>query len=194
MTKKLGRLLNKRVLLGAIIGIVIAGLAGGAYYFYTQNQKQQAEKATEQKKTVAAERSKLDDAAFRGDRDIAAEYTALSQANDLDAAYKIYVSAAQKLTENTAKIALYEQAVATASRAKQSDHAIQYAVILSDLANNYRASANAAYLYGANKDYENQKKYLQKAISQLESVPKESAEYNDMKAYYEGLLAKVGAN
>lgn len=194
MTKKLGRVLNKRVLLGAIIGFLMIALAAGAYYFYTQNQKQQTEKAAEQKKVVATERKKLDDTAFRGDRDLAAEYAANVQEEQLDAAYQVYESAAQKATDKTAKISLYEQAVTIAYRAKQSDHAIKYAIKASDLANNYRASANVADLYGLSKDYDNQKKYLQKALGQIEALPKDSVEYTTMKAYYQDRLSKVGVS
>lgn len=195
MTKK-SRLTSKKrtiITLGSVLIVLIAG-AAVAYHFYTQNQKQQTEKTVEQKKVVDIERKKLDDTAFRGDRDVAAQYVAKIQDGQLDDAYDLYVSAAQKVADNTAKIALYEQAVAIASQAKQSDHAIKYAVALSDLANNYRASANVAYLYGVDKDYTNQKKYLQQAINQIEKLPQGSDEYRDMKAYYQTELSKVGGN
>jgi tetratricopeptide (TPR) repeat protein len=191
MTKKFGRLPKKRVFIGVIGGLIILG-AGlfATNYFYTQNQLKQSE----QKKTTESERKKLDTAAFRGDRDIAAQYVERVQSNQQDAAYDLYESAAQKLTDTSAKIALYEQAVSIASRAKQTDAAIKYALSLSELSNTHRASANLAYLYGVNKDYANQKKYLQQALDQLEVLPKDSAEYTDMKTYYQDMLAKVGVN
>lgn len=191
MTKLFGRLPSKRVLLGVVVGLSILGVGVfAANYFYTHNQQKQAE----QKKVVQSERKKLDDAAFRGDRDIAAQYMEKTQAEQSGAAYDVYESEAKKLTDSAAKIALYEQAVSVASKAKRIDHAIKYAVTLSDLSNSHRASANVAYLYGQNKDYENQKKYLQQAIDQLEVLPKDSPEYTDMKAYYQSLLAKVGGS
>lgn len=191
MTKQFGRLPGKRVFIWVTIGLLILGVgAFGANYFYTHLQQQQAE----QKKAVDDERKKLDDTAFRGDRDVAAQYIEKIQAKQLDGAYKIYESAAQNLTDNAQKIALYEQAVAIASRAKQADHALKYAESLSTLSGSHRASANVAYLYGQKKDYENQKKYLQQAINQLEALPKDSQEYSGMKAYYQDMLAKVGVN
>ena len=191
MTNNSGRGLNKRALLLGIAGILLLAVGGAAaYYFYTKNQQQQAE----QKNAVADERNKLDEAAFRGDRDIAAQYIEMVQRKEFDKAYNLYESAAKKLTDSTAKVALYEQAVSVASRAKQMDHAAKYAATLSAVSDSHRASANAAYLYGQNKDYENQKKYLQQAIAQLETLPKDSQEYTSMKAYYEGLLSKVGTN
>lgn len=191
MTKLFGRLPSKRVLLGVVVGLFVLGVGVfAANYFYTHNQQKQAE----QKKVVQSERKKLDDAAFRGDRDIAAQYMEKTQAEQSGAAYDVYESEAKKLTDSAAKIALYEQAVSVASKAKRIDHAIKYAVTLSDLSNSHRASANVAYLYEQNKDYENQKKYLQQAIDQLEVLPKDSPEYTDMKAYYQSLLAKVGSS
>jgi tetratricopeptide (TPR) repeat protein len=191
MTKKFGRLPSKRVVIGAVIGLLILGMGAlAANYFYTQQQHKQAE----QKKAVANERTKLDDVAFRGDRDIAAQYMEKINAKQFDAGYRLYESAAQQLTDKTAKVVLYEQAVTVSSRAKQVDHAIKYAVSLSELNNTHRSSANVAYLYGQKKDYENQKKYLQQAIDQLETLPKDSQEYTAMRAYYQGLLAKVGVN
>lgn len=191
MTKKFGRLPSKRVFIWMAIGLFILVVgAFGANYFYTHLQQQQAE----QKKAVDDERKKLDDTAFRGDRDVAALYMEKIQAKQLDAAYKLYESAAQKLPDTAQKIALYEQAISIASQAKQADHALKYAETLSVLSGNHRASANVAYLYGQKKDYENQKKYLQQAIDQLETLPKDSQEYSGMKAYYQDMLAKAGAN
>ena len=191
MTKKLGRMPNKRIFLVVAVGVLVLG-AGvvAASYFYTHDKEQQ----TEQKKVIDDERSQLDAAAFRGDRDVAAVYLERVKDKQSDAAYEVYQSAVQKLPDDASKIALYEQGIEISIQAKQIDHAIRLAVQLSDLSNTHRSSANAAYLYGLNKDYENQKKYLQKSIDQLEQLPKDSAEYIDMKAYYQDMLSKVGVN
>jgi flagellar basal body-associated protein FliL len=191
MSKKSGKLSKKTTVKIIIIALAVLVAGVAAYYFYMQSQTQQQ---VEQKKVVADERQKLDDAAFRGDRDLAAEYTAMIQENQPEAAYSLYEAAAKNSTDSTAKIALYEQGVVIATTMKQSDHAIKFAVALSDLANNDRASANVAYLYGLEKDYTNQKKYLQQALDQIETLPKDSPDYVSMKAYYQDMLAKVGTN
>jgi tetratricopeptide (TPR) repeat protein len=191
MSKKIVWSPKKRILILGPIGLIILGLAAGAaYYFYTQNQMKQVE----QKKVVADERRNLDDDAFRGDRDLAAEYTTKLQDEQPEAAYDIYEAEAAKLTDNAAKIALYEQAVAIAHKANQPDQAIKFSITLSELANNARASANVAYLYGLKKDYTNQRKYLQQALDQVEALPKDTPEYVSMKAYYQEQLSKVGTN
>jgi flagellar basal body-associated protein FliL len=194
MSKKSDKLSKKRTRLIVIIAIlIILLLGGGAYYAYSQSQQRQA-KVTEQKKIISDERKKLDEAAFRGDRDLAAQYAEATQANNHDAASQLYEQAISKTNDKAEKIALYEQAVGVASQAKQTEQALQFAIKLSELSDNHRASANVAYLYGLNKDSAHQKEYLQKAIDQLASLPTDSAEYTDFMAYYKDMLAKLGAN
>jgi flagellar basal body-associated protein FliL len=192
MSKKSGKLSKKRILTIVIITLSIIILLGGvAYYLYVQKQRQQVEMA-QQEKATDVERKKLDETAFRGDRDLAAQYMESIQADDHDAAYQLYEQAAGKVGDKAEKIALYEQAVAIASQEKQSDQALRFAITLSELSDSHRASANVAYLYGLDKDVVHQKEYLQKAINQLATLPKDSAEYTSFMTYYQDMIVKLG--
>lgn len=193
MTKKFFRLPKRRILIGVIIGLILlGGGAGVAYYLYLQNPQRQIE-TNEKNKVIEAERKKLEETSFKGDRDVAAQYMEKIRGGEVDAAYDIYKVAAQKADTDQAKIAIYEQAVAAASQANNTDQAIQYAILLSELSKTHRASANVAYLYRQNKDVANEKKYLQQALDQLEAS-KDIPEYAEFKSYYQGLLAQAGTN
>ncbi len=194
MSKKLVSLPKKRTLIIILTCIALVGIGVGGYYYLSAQKKQQEQQAVEQKKALDTERTKLDDTAFRGDRDLAAEYMLHIQNGEPKKALDTYESAVQKAPDDKAKFALYNQAVTIAYRAKQTDQAIDFAIKASDIANNYRASSNVADLYGLKKDYENQKKYLQKALDQVETLPKDSEEYASMKAFYQDKLSKVGTN
>jgi hypothetical protein len=192
MTKKFFRLPKKRILIGLIIGLIIlSGGAGVAYYLYLQNPQRQIE-TNEKNKAIEVERKKLEETAFKGDRDVAAQYMEKLQGGETDAAYDVYKVAAQKTDTDEAKIGIYEQAVAAASQANKPDQAIRYAILLSELSNTHRASANVAYLYRQSKDTVNEKKYLQQALDQLETSSKDTPEYVEFKTYYQGLLSQAG--
>lgn len=193
MTKKSVRLPKKRIIIVVAVGLfILSAGAGVIYYLYLHNPQRQIE-ATEENKAIEGERKKLEESSFRGDRDVAAQYMEKLQGGEADAAYAIYKSAAQKADTDVAKIAIYEQAIAAASQANQTDQAIRYAIMLSELSNAHRASANVAYLYRQNKDVANEKKYLQQALDQLEASSKDAPEYADFKPYYQGLLSQADA-
>jgi tetratricopeptide (TPR) repeat protein len=195
MSKKFGKLSKKRMFTIIIISsLTIFALGGVGYYFYMQNQRQQQTETKKQEKAIDVERKKLDEASFRGDRDLAAQYGEKASGGELDAAYGVYATAASKASDDAEKATLYEQAITVASRANQIDQAIRFSVLLTQVSDSHRASSNAANLYAEKKDIINQKKYLQQAMDRLENLPKDSEEYSSFKAYYQAQLTQIGVN
>lgn len=172
--------------------LAVASLGGGLYYLNVQQQQKRAD-VDRQDTAVQTEREKLDEAAFRGDRDIAARYAEKVAANEPEAAYQLYTQEANKLTDTSEKIALYEQAVMIAYRTNRSDDAVRFSVTLSELNPDYRTFANLADLYDRQNDTVREKEYLKKAISQLETFPQNSSEYKDLLPYYKSMLEKAEA-
>lgn len=193
MNKKAGRFSKKRITISIIILLIVGLLGGGLYYLYTQQQQKQAETARRDA-AIQAERKKLDETAFRGDRDMAARYMEKIANGETEAAYQLYAQEADKLTDADKKIALYEQAITIAHRAKQADDAVRFSQTLSELSPDYRTFANLADLYGEKNDTVHEKEYLQKAIDQLMTFPQGSSEYRELLPYYRSLLVKAEAN
>lgn len=193
MNKKAGRFSRKIIIISSIIALLaVASLGGGLYYLNVQQQQKRAD-VDRQDTAVQTEREKLDEAAFRGDRDIAARYAEKVAANEPEAAYQLYTQEANKLTDTSEKIALYEQAVMIAYRTNRSDDAVRFSVTLSELNPDYRTFANLADLYDRQNDTVREKEYLQKAIDQLETFPQNSSEYKDLLPYYKSMLEKAEA-
>lgn len=191
MNKKAGRFSRKIIIISSIIALLaVASLGGGLYYLNVQQQQKRAG-VDRQDIAVQTEREKLDEAAFRGDRDIAARYAEKVAANEPEAAYQLYTQEANKLTDTSEKIALYEQAVMIAYRTNRSDDAVRFSVTLSELNPDYRTFANLADLYDRQNDTVREKEYLQKAIDQLETFPQNSSEYKDLLPYYKSMLEKA---
>lgn len=191
MNKKAGRFSRKIIIISSIIALLaVASLGGGLYYLNVQQQQKRAD-VDRQDTAVQTEREKLDEAAFRGDRDIAARYAEKVAANEPEAAYQLYTQEANKLTDTSEKIALYEQAVMIAYRTNRSDDAVRFSVTLSELNPDYRTFANLADLYDRQNDTVREREYLQKAIDQLETFPQSSSEYKELLPYYQSLLEKA---
>jgi hypothetical protein len=190
MTKKFVRLPKKRILIGAVAGVLILG--GGAYaanYFYAQHKTQQAQKAAEQKKLVDVERTKLNDVAFRGDKDVAAQYMERIGVKDAAGAAKVYEQAAAH-ADKTKQAELYRGAITAARQAKQDDQVLQFSLKLAEIEPEYRIYAAIADLYAARHDSAHQIEYLQKTIDSINALPKDSLIYvNLLPRYQEKLKA-----
>lgn len=188
MTKKSGRLPSKRVFLTVIIGLLILGAAGfAANYYYTQYTAQQGQQNSEKKKLVDAERTKLDEVAFRGDKDVAAQY--MERINDKDAAgaAKVYEQAAAN-ADKTKQAELYRSAITAARQAKQDEQVLQFSLKLAEVEPEYRVYAAIADIYAARKDSVHQIEYLQKTIDSISVLPKDSLIYLNLLPLYQDKL------
>lgn len=191
MTKKFGRLPKKHVLIGVVAGVLILG--AGAYaakYFYTQHKTDQAQKTAEQKKLVDAERTKLDDVAFRGDKDVAAQYMERISAKDTTGAARVYERAAAD-ADKTKQAELYKNAITAARQAKQDEQVLQFSLKLAEVQPEYRIYAAIADLYAARQDSAHQIEYLQKTIDSINALPKDSLIYVNLLPLYQNKLKAV---
>lgn len=188
MTKKFGRKPSKRVILSVIIGLFILG--AGAYaanYYYTQQKAQQAEKVAAQKKLIDAERAKLDDVSFRGDKDVAAQYMERIQAKDAAGAAKVYDQAAA-VADKSKQAELYKSAITAARQHKQDDQILYFSLKLAEVEPDYRIYAAIADMYAARQDSVRQIEYLQKTIDSITALPKDSLIYVNLLPLYQDRL------
>lgn len=190
MTKKAGHFSKKRLFLIAgstLVGLVVIGL--GLWYFLGQRAQQKAADTTRQT-AIETQRKQLDEAAFRGDKDIAAKYLERIKSGDSDGALKMYEQAAASLDQD-GKITLYQGAVSAAAQAKQEEHRLKFLLTLAELKPHYLTYGAIADIYAARHDATQQAEYLRKALEQVEMLDHSLSGYATLRDAYQQQLDGV---
>lgn len=167
---------------------LLASLSAVGYWYYSQ----QKAKADELNRFRSAELKTLNQQGYRGDTNLAVAYAHDVSQGDAAAAYSVYDTAINKQSNMDQKIALFQQAIASAVEKKQFDQALQYAIGLSKADNNYLNTLGIADIYKLKKDRAHEKEYVQKALNQLNSESHETPEYKTFAPPLEQRLAALG--
>lgn len=189
MTKRAGRL-SKRLIIGGVILVVIAGVAITGYFMYQQYQSRQSS----QKKAATDVRKALDAQAYRGDRNLAASYQLAIDDKNYSAALAVYNDAAKVAQTKDEKASLYDQAVRTALRLKEYDQALTFAQARDQINSSYSTQVSIAEVYQAQGNVSQARVYLQKAVDTLAAMPHDSVEYMHILPVYQKQLTDLGTS
>ena len=138
-------------------------------------------------------KTKLDDVAFKGDRNLAAQYLAQNAAGNQQGARSVYDQAVAGQPQNS-QISLYSQAVMAAKTANNTSDTLYFMEKLATIEQSYQAYGALADLYAAQHNTAGQREYLQKAVADLEKRAQASAAYQPLLTNYQQQLQKLGTS
>lgn len=153
---------TKKIIILSLVGLIILGAAGYAWYLWQQKQ------AADTKVVVNKTKQEVEALNFEGDNDLATAYTVALKAKDITKARKLFADKITAEPDIDKKLVLSTQNVRLAIAAGNTDEALNAAMRAVDIRPSHQVLSQVAEVYLAKDNLVQQVVYLQKAKDALQ--------------------------